>query len=569
MRVVRQLSLCVAAALALAACGGQDQAAGAPDSPLAFVPADTPYLFANLEPVPGDVTEAWMKRFESIGDLYAKIINNAAQRMGTDKPDATETKVLLALIEELKGKFNTAGLESIGFSVNPTPKFAMYGVGLVPVVRAELKDAAAFQAFIGRVEGRVGKQLDRGKIGDLSYYRLHDDEGQIEIIVAVQGNQVVYTVMPTKPSDALVRQVLGLDPPAERYSADTLASFNKARGFLPYGSGFVDVTRLTTGILDDKTGIEKEFLAAFKVDEKPTTPECREEFLSIAKHFPMVSLGYDVYDAKNMSWSMIAEAEPALATELSALTAPVPNFGAPTDAAMHFGLSFDLDKATKFVESKAAAVAAAPYQCESLKDLNEGFAEMRQQLGNPMVFAMAPVLKGVYLRFSKFDMSNPMAPQYAGKLVIASDNPKALIQLAGNAVPQLNQLNLTPGAPPAPLPAELTPPPLPPAFIAVADKALGVSLGEGEEKDLAAFIGAPAGDQHPLLVAGYSGAVLASMSDMMKMGAASETDPQKREEAEQAAELIQKVYGEMFKRLDSEVLFTERGIVVHQNAQLN
>ncbi len=567
MRGVRQLCLGIAAALVLAACG-KDQAA-APDSPLGFVPANTPYLFANLEPMPGDVTEAWMKRFESIGDLYTEILNDAASKLSAEKPDATETKVMLALMEEMKGKFNTAGLESIGFSVNPTPRFAAYGIGLVPVMRAELKDAAAFEAFIGRVETRVGKQLDRGKVGEQSYYRVHGDDGKLEIIFAVQGKQVIYTVTPTNPSEPLLRQLLGLDAPAERYDAANLASFNKTRGFLPYGSGFVDVTRLTTAILDDKTGIEKEFLAALDVESKPTTPECREEYLSIAAHFPLLSMGYDQYDAQRMSWSMSVETDAALAGELKGLTAPVPNLGKASEAAMQFGVSVDLDKLSKFVEAKAAAVAAAPYKCESLTELNEGFAEMRKQVGNPMVFAMAPVLKGVYVQLSDFNMSDMAAPKFAGKIVVASDNPKALIQLMGNGVPQLNQLNLTPGGAPVPLPPEMAPPTLPPAHIALAEKALGVSLGAGEETSLVEFINAPAGDQRPLLSVGYSGAVLAAMSDTVKMAAAAETDEQKRAEGERAAELMRKVYGEMFKRLDSEVLFTDRGIVVHQNAQMH
>ena len=61
--------------LGLAACGGGDDAAtpqaadAAAGNPLlAHAPADTPYLFATLEPLPDDVLDHFIERFQPVLD---------------------------------------------------------------------------------------------------------------------------------------------------------------------------------------------------------------------------------------------------------------------------------------------------------------------------------------------------------------------------------------------------------------------------------------------------------------------------------------------------------------------
>ncbi|MGD2130132.1 MAG: hypothetical protein PVJ17_12580, partial [Lysobacterales bacterium] len=56
--------------LALAACG-KDQgetAAGQENALLAYVPSDTPYVVADLNPVPDDVLDAYLARMQPVLD---------------------------------------------------------------------------------------------------------------------------------------------------------------------------------------------------------------------------------------------------------------------------------------------------------------------------------------------------------------------------------------------------------------------------------------------------------------------------------------------------------------------
>jgi hypothetical protein len=61
----RQLSITLLSAFLLVACGKKDD----PDAPLAFVPADTPYVYANLEPAPEKTVEAWLRLIAPGGNL--------------------------------------------------------------------------------------------------------------------------------------------------------------------------------------------------------------------------------------------------------------------------------------------------------------------------------------------------------------------------------------------------------------------------------------------------------------------------------------------------------------------
>ncbi len=76
--------LLIAGIVAIAGCKKESTAGGpgvvAADAPLTYVPADTPYVFANIDPVPADVTAVWIDKMDKafkIGDMYATQIDVA------------------------------------------------------------------------------------------------------------------------------------------------------------------------------------------------------------------------------------------------------------------------------------------------------------------------------------------------------------------------------------------------------------------------------------------------------------------------------------------------------------
>lgn len=566
-------TLALACVLAFSACSKKGDE---PASPLHYIPADTPYVFANAEPLPSAISDEWMKSLEPVTGMYEHMLAQAATDLEAEEPGSLPARVLSALSQELKGKLNRAGIEGLGLSTQA--RSAIYGVGLVPVMRLELKDSAAFEGFVARIEQKVGEKLPRASIDGKEYWRVLVPDAPLVIAAALLDGDLVLTVTHATASEDLLRRLLGLSLP-ERSLAheDALAKLNSQWGFSPYGSGYIDTLRVLDAVFDQNSGIEKEFLTALELKHAPpTSAECRTEFRAIAARMPRFVAGYTQFDRGAQKMRAVLELEPTLAQALGKIAAPVPGLGAPTSGAMSFGFGLDLDQLSRFIGAQAAAVAAAPYRCEALLPLNQAFADVQQQLANPMLFAVAAMFKGVNLELSGFSFPAGGMPEISGRLAIASDNPASLIAMAKGNVPQLAGLELEVGKEPIPLPAELAPPGTPPLHLAASDKALGIALGAGAESGLKAFIEAPAGSgPAPLLAMGVTGKMYGEFARMARsspelsqaMAEASAEDEEGSAGAEraqlEAALAMFEQFERLIKRVDSVVLISDKGIEVH------
>lgn len=583
MRIRRLLPLtALASALLIAGCGGDKDTS----QPLAFAPADSPWLFANTEPLPAAAVDGWWKNAQQMAPFYERALDSAVADIERKEPDAVSTKALRAIRDELRGKYSPEGWKSLGFT--NTARSAVYGIGLVPVLRMELGDPAAFRAFVGRVEAKSGATLGTGEVAGLSYWKVGGDDGKAMIVAAIQDQQLVLTIAPAQPSEALLRSLLGIDRPASSaLDAGTLARFDEERRYLPYGSGFVDMQRLSTLMTGERSAVEKEFLDALGVEpgEAAVSPACKTEFAALAAAMPRLSFGYRALDAKSMDIHYALEVAPEYGKSLAALSADVPGLDGRGEGMLDIGFGIDLDAFAGFVNARASKVAEAPFQCEALVSLNDDVAKANTELANPAVFMAGAALSGLYASLTQFEMGEG-APMVKGKVALGSDNPLSLLQMAGGFVPQLASLDLKPGATPVALPAGTLPPTVPPAFVAVSDKALALSIGEGEEAGLAAFASAAPGKPSPLLHYGFDARGMAVFIDAMgksAKAALAEAEAQAAMQADQDAqaaddaadgndqldELREAVatfdsmkggYAEVIERVDVAIYATERGV---------
>ena len=158
MKIARITLLVTAGLLALAACKREEPAvtATADANPLlAYVPGDTPYLAANLEPTPRDVVDAYLERFQPTFDMIQAMLDDLQLEIHSDgSAEMQQAALMAAVVNELDGKLNRAGLESLGLSLESHKAF--YGMGVFPFARVALADAEALRAAIGRVEAEAG-----------------------------------------------------------------------------------------------------------------------------------------------------------------------------------------------------------------------------------------------------------------------------------------------------------------------------------------------------------------------------------------------------------------------------
>lgn len=585
----------LAAALALAGCGSKADR----DHPLAFAPADSAFLLANIDPVPDAALDAWWKNAGQMMSLYDRLFDDALADIEAGDDDAAAVAVARALREELRGKFNRAGWESLGFTA--AARSAVYGIGLVPVVRMELGDPDAFRAFVGRVEARAGAKMPETEAAGQKYWTISGGDAKAGLLLAIQGRHLLLTVAPAAPSEGLVKQLLGIERPAsDALSAGTLEAFNEERGWLPYGSGYLDSVRIAAALTSGFGPVEQEFLRALGIDPSSiaSTPECKAEFGALAAAVPRLSFGYAALEPKTMDMRYVIETAPEHGKGLAGLAADVPGLDGRGDGMLDFGFGLDLDAFAGFVNLRAGKVAESPFRCAALADLNDDIAKMNAELANPAVFMAGAAVSGLNLTLSKLELPDAGTPVLAGKIAISSDNPASLLSMAGGFVPQLASLDLQPGAAPVALPAGLLPPDAPPAHVALSDRALAISIGAGEEAGLAAFAGASPGKPAPLLHYGVDSRGLVLFMDAMAtaseaqleaaearaaMGQPEDADGDGQPDADAAdaaddvAELreavdlfksMQGAYIDSIDRVDFALYATERGLEAHYALRL-
>jgi hypothetical protein len=537
------------------------------DAPLAFVPADTPYVVASLEPLPKASIDAWLQQSEPALRMWLSQLDLAATRMQTDAADEPATKWVRALNTEFKDKTVAQAIAAMGLDLQA--RSAFYGIGLVPVARITLADPTAFGAFVARLEASAGEKLATAAIDGVNYWQFADPQNKLRGIVALHGKHLVATVAPVGDDSAL-RTLLGLDRPAKSMSdGGELAAINKKYGYLPYATGYIDSTRLVNVFTAAPTPLETAFLAALEIEKPTVDAVCQAEYAALATVAPRLVLGYTTLEPKVSNAVTRIELRSDVAQDLMKLRAPMPGLDAGSNAMINFGFSLKLAELPPLVNKWAGQVSKAPWKCESLAGMNQAFADSSAQAANPAVFAAAPVFYGLHAILTRFEMDSlDAAPDFSGKLLIGSPNPAALIGMAQSFAPQLAQLQLKPNGEVQPLPALEGMPPDVPAHAAMTDKLLGLAVGAGEEATLKdAMTIDPA--RQPLLVIGYSGAAFTQFAKQMESTMlAVEQDEAKRAEAEQSMKMMRDMYA-LIRRIEVRVEFGENGIEFHQSATMN
>ena len=562
-RRYRLVALAIGAAI-LAACGGKstDNAA-----PLAFIPADTPYVYANIEPTPTAVTEQWSRHMHDYLPSALATYEQMLDRLGdANKPDdAHAIAAARAIIELLKTHDTWDKLRELG--LKPDMRAAFYGVGLAPVLRMELGDAAKFRAAIADIESKSGANLQVAKVGNQDYWHLGNDK--VTVLLAIEGQQFVATLAPANASDALKRTLLGLDRPAKSLAdSGDLDKLARQYGYSNYGEGYFDFVRIAQRLTGPAQGSDREIAEALGLPTAGVDAVCRDEYLQVADKFPRLAFGIDAMTERHLGLSAQLELEATLARQLMAALGTAPGTGAAGSGVLDVALSVPVLKLKDFWIAQADAVAAKPFACPGLAEFNAGFATMKQKI-DITVPPPASDLTGLRLTLDHVEMAKAgsAVPAVSGKLLMGSTNPAAAIAMAQLALPALKDIKLGTDGKPVALPAGTLPGTTEPTFAAATATALALALGQGEDATLGDWLNTPAATDPVFFRMYFSGAfynLLAQGFDRMK--AMMPTDQQAR--LEQQSKMMA-IYATWIKSADIELLATPTGIVMHETVDQN
>jgi hypothetical protein len=487
MRFVAVLSL----ALALA-CSKQHPGGGLPAGAaelLRDVPADTPYLFATLEPLPREYLERTLVRGrESLQNAVLKLDALGARGHG-------QLRLLVAFAEELGPEMSVAGLERIGIGAGPRSVF--YGIGLLPALRVEIKDPAALAAFLERVMARGGGPAAQvgphGKHWDFAF-------GGWTATIAVTGRELLATTAPAELLPQVLARLHGEThdgPSLDQTSTvgELFASYGfRSKSFI----GYIDFARLAAALTDERRALDRQVLVRLGFANQPVTQVCRDEVAGLVAHVPRMVLGFDELTGGRTRGTLTFEVDPGLARELLALRTPAPAVGMPLGTAIAtIGAALDVPAGVELLRRHARAVLAQPYRCAPLTELNEAAADLDRTLSEPLPAPFAD-LRGFAAVLQDFEGGSVPLRLRAAAVLTATD-PIHLMSLAKRYSSMLPGLVVAPNGKPVPLPLG----PLLSGFVAIQGRLLGVAVGEGSDLEVVRVMSERPLVAEPIFAAAY------------------------------------------------------------------
>ena len=557
----RYLLVTISMLMLLAGCNADQQTAQtaaqpAADSPSFFdtVPADTPYLYATLEPTPSDLIDHFIGKGQPMLDDAQKELSAELARL---ENDSNEHALLgKAILEEFDGKLSRAGLESLGLSMQAN--FLAYGYGPFPVIRIGIGDASAIRATVARVLAKTGHELPAQSLGGTEYWRI--DEDNMGIVIAVLEDHIVMSILPAGVVDSRLPELLNQQPPAETLDvASSIGKLNAENGYTPHGSGYLDIGQFVDFFLHSDSPEALAINELIDTAGEPLDETCEAEFLTIANQFERLETGYTVLSTERMGFSVALNLEDSLASQLNALTVAGIGFNEDPGGLVSFALGFDLIQLREWAIQLVAARNASPFQCEHLQDLNQGFVQMQDQVNQPM-----PPFIGNFMgfrgRLDDVDMSTGQPTGLKGVFALATSNPEMLLGMAQMFVPSMADLTVTKNADPVPLPLAGLPVPegIENPHITIADRGLGISLGEGSQTGLNDFMQNNGSDTGTIFAFGWDfGFYMEQIAKQLTQHAGRSIDGMVEPNA-------MKMYVDLIDRQYSEIRITEKGVEASQ-----
>lgn len=579
MTATRTLIVATALILALGACSRDEESdAGTGNALLDYVPADTPYLAANLEPLPEDVIDAYLRRVQPVLDeMQAQLSKARADLEGQDDAgvdDDRGERLALALLRELDGKLSREGLDSLGLDVR-SHKVA-YGLGAFPVFRMGLSDSVALRATIERVLANAGISAPEREFQGVAYWRAgpHEDhEAPVALYLAILEEHVAVGILPATLEAELLPQFLGpkLGPgqPANTDARARLAELNRAQGYTPHGSAILDLRLLADQFLVADSLTARVMSGTGAYDPSAITPECVAEVHGIIDNAPRITAGTTELGTNAIAYQYRVETPAALAGQLTRLAARIPAADPLSTRVLDLAFGLRFGAVRDFLLEKATAITHSPYRCEHLQGLNSGAEQALAQLNQPML----PFLnnfQGLRVSLDEIAVDPGSLPAGGrGHLALHVQQPEMFLGMAQMFLPDLSALGLKAGAPPVRLPESLLPIPGLVAFAAMSGEAIGLSLGAGEEAGLEDYLDRKAGPEGVFLSLSYDSAAYLDYAERLAdpLGAeADEGEGQGPEHGGDAARAIgaaaRAAYRDMADRSTTTLKFGSDGLVI-------
>lgn len=582
MNSLRLATLLLITSFLLAACGKEEEtatSAGSGDAPhnslLSYVPAGTPYLGGNLAPMPNDVIDSFLKRLEPVAaTAQTQLDELKAQSLANPEALDATSRLGLAVVQELDGKLNRPGLESLGLDLQGQQVF--YGMGVFPTARVELGDAQALKATVQRVLDSAGIAAPQKELQGISYWQISaesdsdEDKPPVSVYVAILDDHIALSIFPDSVQGELLPQLLGLEKPGTSDAESRLKAVQSKYGFTPYFAAVADLSMFADELLNPQALFARSAGEWYATELASLGDQCKTELREIIGHTPRLVMGSTEFTSEAIGMQYVVEAQPEEALQLIGLLAEVPMNTAGSTRLLEFAFGMKVGAVTDYLLAKATAITQSPYQCERLQDLNEQATAAVAKLSEPLP-PFINNFRGLRLSLSQLSMSQPIPDSLAGLLAVHVDQPELFVGMAQMFLPDLSTLKLVKDEPPVQLPQSMVPIADTVAFAALTDSAIGVSIGADQESGLVSFLEQAAATDGTFLSVSYDSAAYLDFTSKLADGMdesvdqpGETTDPVAGQagSVRDVSEAMRQAYANAVDRSQVNARFTKQGLLI-------
>jgi hypothetical protein len=496
---MRLLGVSLAATVAVSlSCGGSQPSSSAlssawkPPAILAHIPANTPYVFAALEPISDQLRQRMMTGFEhSAREVFRKL----DELRGSTSETAPWLRAALAVASELRGKDPTSWAKLYGF--DPSGQFALYGLSLWPVLRIAVTDPIKLRGAIERVSAAAGTRLTATTRDGRAYWT--SELGDFTLIAAVLDREAVVALLPTRAVEGSLPLVLGTTLPTPSLAATTKVPELMGRHrLLGYLLAYFDAR----SALDIVTSTAPSALdAPIHALTGPISPGCQADLGRLVDLAPRLVSGYRKLDDAGFAGVMVAEAPAGVTGPLAKLRTPVS--GVTSDLTGHalfaLGAAARPEAVVAWLGGVAKQIRDRPFTCKQLAGINEAGTELADAITKPLP---APFrgLRGFSL---VIDDATVLPPSVDGHVLVAGDVVADFLSTLAGSIPAIAGIPIKRDGRPVPLPLAQLGVPLDSGHIAMTSDRLVVTAGTSSAARATTQLAAPVPASSPLFTMAF------------------------------------------------------------------
>lgn len=422
---------------------------------LAYVPADTIFLSAQLEPV--DLI-AYLNAFGLSPDYYSDASQQqlAEFAANTDQP---QLRFLLSLAGDYMRALAQPEQLAVVTGIKPQVRSLSYMVGLSPVVRIELANEDAFWQLFDRAEEASGisHQATTGAAGGFRSYQFNFGEFSAELLVSVTdgwGNMAL--VLPTQSEQTRQLALLAAKPERSIISDNQLANMASDYKLNPNAIGFISFQQLVTGLTTtdgNRLANDMQLLASpqFSAAMQPwQTAECQQDLTSITNSWPGIYLDSNIASKAGQqthvrSKMLVPTSNQDTVKALSSIRGFVPGHVAEgvNNSVFSFALGLDMAEFAPAITKIWRGLTQPAYQCPQLAALQQ-----QMQQANPMAMlaagAMVHSVQGASITINDLAM-DPNSMQVSAidaVLSVTVKNARSYLEGLKGMVPGMAEITL-------------------------------------------------------------------------------------------------------------------------------